>query len=380
MRANGTAGSLQTYESLGNLPIQNWRRGSWPEGAAKITGAAMTETILSGRYACLGCPVGCGREVEISEGPHAGVAGAGPEYESVAALGSMCLIDDLPAIAHMNEICNRLGFDTITGGSVVAFAMEAREWGVWDAGPEWGDGDAAIRLLEQIGRREGHIPTLLGEGTRRAADFWGGIAREFAIHSKGLELPMHDPRAYVSTAIGYATSTRGADHLQAYSHAYERVARAPSLGVDEPLARDTVEGKGELVAVMQNLMALFDSLKLCKFLVFGHFQPIQLVEWANAATGWDWDLVEWMAVGDRICNLRRLINASLGASRVDDTLPIRILAHRRGEGGAPESLPPFGHMLADYYRSRCWTEIGLPSALLLEELDLAEYLDLLPES
>ncbi len=377
---NGTAGSIQTYEKLGNLPIKNWRQGAWPEGAAKITGAVMTERILTGRYACGGCPIGCGREVAIKEGPHAGVQGGGPEYESVTALGAMCLIDDLEAIAHMNEVCNRLGFDTISGGAAVAYAMEARERGIWPEGPAWGDAEAALRLLEQIGRREGEVPTLLGEGTRRAAEAWGGLAREFAVHVKGMELPMHDPRVYVSAAIGFATSTRGADHLQALSHPFERIARAPVLGIPEPMPREAAEGKGAMVATLQNLMALYDSLKLCKFLIFGNVQPPTIVEWANAVTGWDHDLAGWLRIGERICNLRRAINARLGASRVDDMLPPRMLTHRRGDGGAPDSLPPFGPMLADYYAARRWSEVGLPTPGLLRELDLAEYADWVADS
>jgi aldehyde:ferredoxin oxidoreductase len=372
---HGTAGGVENYERLGNLPIKNWRQGSWPDGALKITGMTMTETILTGNYACGGCPIGCGREVAITSGPYAGLRGAGPEYESVGALGSMCLIDDLPAIARMNEVCNRLGLDTISAGGVVAFAMEARERGLWLEGPAWGDGQAAIALLERIAHREGATPTLLGEGTRRAAERWGGLAREFAIHVKGLELPMHDPRAYVSVAVGYATSSRGADHLQGFSHMYERIATAPSLGIPEPLPRDTADGKGALVFRLQNWMALFDSLKLCKFITVGGFQPEHMVEWANAVTGWNDDLAAWLRSGERICNLRRVINARLGASRVDDTLPPRIQFHRRGEGGAPDSLPPFGPMLADYYAARRWTEVGLPTPELLRELDLAEYAD-----
>lgn len=377
-RANGTAGGVQNYERLGNLPLKNWRQGSWPEGAARITGSRMTETILVGHYACAGCPIGCGREVAIESGPHAGVRGGGPEYETAAALGSLCLIDDLEALAHMNEVCNRLGLDTISAGGVLAMAMEARERGIWPEGPAWGDGEAAVRLLEQIGRREGEMPTLLGEGVRRIAEAWGGLAREFAIHIKGLELPMHDPRVYVSQAIGYATSTRGACHLQAFCHFYERLGRAPALGIPEPLPRETAEGKGRMVAVLQNLMALFDSLKLCKFLLLGSFQPEHLVEWANAVTGRDDDLAGWLRTGERICNLRRAINARLGASRTDDILPMRLLAHRRGEGGAPDNLAPFGQMLADYYAVRRWSEFGLPTQELLRELDLEEYADWVP--
>ena len=375
LHLHGTAGGVENYERLGNLPIKNWKQGSWPEGAVSITGTTMTETILTGRYACGGCPIGCGREVAVTQGAHAGVRGAGPEYETMGTLGSLCLIDDLEAVAHLNEVCNRLGMDTISAGGVLAFAMEAREHRLWPQGPAWGDGMAALRLLEQIGRREGEVPILLGLGTRRVAEAWGGLAHEFAIHVKGLELPMHDPRAYVSAAIGYATSTRGADHLQAFSHPFERILSAPTLGIPEPMPRDTAQGKGAMVASVQNWMALLDSLKLCKFILMGGFQPEHMVEWANAVTGWEHDLAGWLRIGERICNLRRAINARLGASRVDDTLPARLLFHRRGEGGAPDSLPPFGPMLADYYAARHWTEMGLPTPELLRELDLPEYSD-----
>jgi aldehyde:ferredoxin oxidoreductase len=373
LHRDGTASGTANYEKLGNLPIQNWRRGAWSDGAAKITGATMTDTILTGTYRCGGCPIGCGREVEVKEGPHAGVRGGGPEYETLGALGSMCLIDDLPGIAHLNEVCNRLGMDTISAGATVAFAMEARERGIWPEGPAWGDVDAALRLLQQIGWREGEVPTWLGEGTVRAAEKFGGLAREFTVHVKGMEFPMHDPRAYVSVAIGFATSTRGADHLQALSHLFERVLKAPALGIPEPMKRDIPDGKGAAVMKLQNWMALFDSLKLCKFLMQGGFQPETMAEWANAVIGRDWTVDEWLRTGERICNLRRVINARLGASRADDTLPPRILFHRRGDGGAPDMLPPFGPMLADYYAARGWTEFGLPTPEKLQSLDLAEY-------
>jgi aldehyde:ferredoxin oxidoreductase len=374
-RLYGTAGGIQNYEKIGNLPIKNWQQGAWPEGAAKITGSVMAETILTGYYGCKGCPIRCGREVAVDDGAHAGVKGAGPEYESVAALGSLCLVDDLEAVAHMNEICNRLGLDTISAGGVLAYAMEARELGIWPDGPVWGDADAAIGLLRSIAHRDGEVPTLLGEGSRRTAEAWGGVAREFAMDIKGMEPPMHDPRVYVSQAVGYATSTRGADHLQSTSHLYERILRSPSLGISGPLPRGAAEGKGQLVATLQNLMALFDSVKLCKFLALGGFQFPTLVEWANAVTGWDDDLSSWLRRGERICNLRRMINARLGASRVDDMLPPRFLSHRRGDGGAPESLPNFGVMLSDYYAARGWTEMGLPTKDLLIGLDLSDYTD-----
>ncbi|MBA7556381.1 hypothetical protein ES705_49087 [subsurface metagenome] len=144
----GTAGGISSYEKLGNFPHQNWRLSDWEKGARKICGEKMAKTILVGRYACRHCPVGCGRIVKITEGPFAPVDGGGPEYETLAALGSNCLIDNLEAIAKANELCNRYGLDTMSTGGVIGFAMEAYEKGLIskkDTGGielKWGDGKA----------------------------------------------------------------------------------------------------------------------------------------------------------------------------------------------------------------------------------------------
>lgn len=370
MSRNGTAGGLVTFEKSGDLPIENWRGGSWSEQAEAISGPRMTETILTDTYACGGCPIGCGRVVEVTEGPFAGVKGAGPEYETCASFGSLCLIDDLPAIAKINELCNRYGMDTISAGAVVAFAMEAREKGLLDEGPAWGDAEGVVRLVHQIGQREGELGWLLGEGVRRVAEMWGGRAMDFAIHVKGMELPMHDPRAFFSLAVGYATSSRGACHLQAFSHVFERVLTMPELGYPESLPRFQVEGKGGITAKLQDLMALFDSLKLCKFILFGQVNLEIILTWLNSVTGWEMGQEELMQIGERINNLRRMFNVRLGASRKDDWLPLRILVHRRGQGGAPDTLPPLGQMLADYYAFRGWDEEGIPRPEKLAELGL----------
>ncbi len=371
MHNNGTDNGLITFERLGGLPIKNWQLGSWTERAEAITGARMTETILTGRYACDGCPIGCGRVVEVKEGPYALAESAGPEYETVASFGSMCLIDDLKPIAKLNELCNRYGLDTIETGSIVAFVMEARERGLLEEGPTWGDAQGAIELVHCIAKRQGELGRLLGEGLRPTTEKLGGRAQDFAIHVKGMALPMHDPRAYYGVSVGYGTSARGACHLQSFSQVFERgVVTMPELGYDEVPPRFETEGKGELVSKTQDLMALFDSLKLCKFTLFGELKLTPILEWFNHITGWGLSQEDFMEIGERISNLKRMYNVRLGASRKDDWLPLRILVHRTGEGGAADGLPPMGRILADYYQYRGWDLEGIPTREKLVSLGL----------
>ncbi|MDI3502993.1 MAG: aldehyde:ferredoxin oxidoreductase [Archaeoglobi archaeon] len=370
----GTANIVLMVEEIGDLPIKNWLQGRWIEGAEKLSGERMAETILKRRYFCKNCVIGCGRIVEIKEGKWKLEEQAGPEYETIGAFGSMCLIDDLGAVSKLNEICNRYGIDTISAGSIVAFAMEAYERGVLKESDigfplRWGDADAAIRLTEMIARKEG-IGALLSEGVKRAAEKLGGLALEMAIHSKGLELPMHDPRAYSSIAVAYATSNRGACHLQGLTHPLEGRLVIPELGYDEPLDRFEIKGKGIMSAKMQNLMAMFDALTLCKFLIFGGITVKHLVDWLNATTGWNFTVEEFLKTGERIYNIKRMFNVKCGVSRKDDTMPLRTLTHKRGEGGSADFLPAWNIMLSEYYEFRGWDEIGIPKEEKLRELGL----------
>jgi aldehyde:ferredoxin oxidoreductase len=374
----GTSGGTMTIEKLGDLPIKNWLEGSWPEGAEKLAGQTLAKTILVKQYYCGACIIGCGRVVRVGEGKYAPVDGGGPEYETVAMLGALNLVDDLKAVAKAHELCNRYGLDVISTGAVVAFAIEAYERGLLtsqDTGGlklRWGDPDVMVALVELIGRREG-LGWLLGEGVARAASRLGPGAEDLAIHVKGLELPGHDPRAHFSQGLSYATSNRGACHLASASHIFERVLTLPELGYPEVRDRFQVEGIGEFVVKTQNLMSMMDSLKICKFVLFGGVGPGHMVEWLRLVTGWDIDLEWFMRAGDRIYNIRRLYNVKCGFTRKDDTLPKRILSHRRGSGGAPDTLPPLEEMLEQYYRYRGWDGQGIPTPEKLRELGLEQY-------
>lgn len=368
----GTANLVYPCAEIGSMPFQNWRKGKW-DGAYKINGQELRGRFHKGQYRCAGCPIGCGRIIEL-DGQEIG----GPEYETLALFGGSCLIDDLEALCRLNRRCNQLGIDTMEAGSLVALAMELYERGRLtreDTGGlelTWGNAAAASELVEQMGRREG-LGELLGQGMNTVIDQLGRLAAECAVQVKGLASAAHDPRAYRSIALGYATSPKGACHLQAFSHVFERNVAMPEWGFNEPLERLEVDGKAELVMRSQHLMALFDSLALCKFSVFAGVSPTVLCHWLNAVTGWDFAAEQLERCGERIFNLKRVYNNHLGVSRKDDTLPGRFLTHKRGEGGTVKSLPPLNIMLSDYYELRDWDEFGIPRPEKLAELGLSAW-------
>lgn len=378
LRKLGTAGALAVFEEMGSLPLQNWRYvGRWKEGAQKITARSLVDSYVTGNYSCKRCIIGCGKKVEIKEGPYKGVEQAAPEYETLALMGSNCLVDDLEAIIRANELCNRYGLDTMSTGSVIAFGMEAFEKGIINKkdteGVElvWGNGDAVVEMVKKIGESTG-IGKVLGLGSREAARVLGKNAEEFAIHVKGLDFSGHDPRAYNAGAMNFATSARGACHLSGFSHVFERALVAPEIDIPEPLDRFEVSGKGILTAKTQNYMGMLDSLEICKFIMFGGMGISTFIKWYNYVTGEEMDVDSFMKTGERIFNLKRLYNVKCGMSRKNDFLPPRILTWKRiGEGLSP-NLPHLGTMLGEYYEYRGWSEDGIPSKEKMEELEILQ--------
>jgi len=372
----GTPGLVIGCEQSGDFPIRNWSGGKWEEGALKISGQKMAETILTGRYHCASCPIGCGRKVSITKGPYKGVKGGGAEYETLGLLGGSCLVDDLEAISYMNELCNKYGIDTIDTSNLIAFAIEAYQRGIIDneftGGLElrWGDPQIIIELIHNIACKKGKLGYLLAEGFPAVKNFFGKEVYEFAIEVKGLSFPAHDPRAYNSIALGYATANRGACHLEAFSHHFERKGTMPDIGIYEPQDRFAVQGKGELVAKSQNLMMVMDSLEVCRFSLFGGVSLSELTGWLNRVTGLGYKDDDLYRCGERIFNLKRVFNVSCGISRKDDRLPERILKQKRGEGGAAENLPQLEVMLDEYYAFRGWSKSGIPLPSKLNELGL----------
>jgi aldehyde:ferredoxin oxidoreductase len=371
----GTAGGVPATELTGDLSIRNWTLGNW-EGADRISGQRIAESIFVRHTHCFACPIGCGKTVQISEGPFAGVFGHGPEYETLAGFGGSCYCDNLEAIAKMNDLCNRYGLDTISTSAALAFAMEAYEKGLITQSETggldltWGNATAMIQAIHAIANREG-IGELLSDGVRAAASRIGPEAEAFALHVKGLEMPYHDPRAFVSMAANYATASRGACHLEAISYWLGYGVRLEGWYDPEEYDPHNSLGKGQVAVDFQNYMATFNPLGICKFIVKGKVGPGQVASLVNAATGWDWTAQDLLRTGERLFNLKRLINNRFGITHADDTLPQRFLTEPRPSGGAEGVLPDLDLMLEEYYHAREWMPEGLPSADRLALLGLS---------
>lgn len=374
----GTSGGVEKYEYLGNFPIKNWRESRWKEGAEKISGVTMHDTILAGRYTCRKCTIACGRHIVIEEGPYAPLDTEGPEYETVGTMGGECLVDNLEAICKANELCNRYGLDTISVGAAVAFGMEAYERGLLTLADTdgleltWGSAEALVEMVHRIalGRDVGK---LLGKGVKGAADELGGNAAEFAVHVKGLEPSAHDPRRFWVQAVSYATAARGACHNANWGHPYELGLKFPEIGLMQPHKSYEMDGLIHVAAQLQNYQSLNDALVICRFAqVGGGTSLTNVTEWYNLITGENATAQDLLRAGERIFNLKRLYNTRLGISRKDDMLPPRFMTHNRKGEGMTTQLPPIGQMLNEYYEYRGWDEFGLPTPEKVAELGLLE--------
>ena len=373
----GTAGGVQGVEANGDLPIKNWTLVDWADGAEKTCGQNMDHLgITVSHHACYACSIRCGKDARVDVGPYAGSAGHGPEYETCAAFGSNILNDNIQYLVAANDLCNRLGLDTICAGNSAAMAMECYERGILNDQDTnglkltFGNGPSLMVFIEQMANREG-IGALFSDGVKSAGEKLGGLAKEFSIHIKGLSVAYHDPRAFTSMAIGYATANRGGCHLENLTYFSESGAFPPSLiGFDKFLSKHNDEHKAELCVIMQNFMNTFNALGLCKFLIRGRTSPDQISKWVASATGWTFTGEDLMMAGERLHNIKRLYNVSLGISRKDDQLPPRLQYHDRKTGAAAGILPNMTKLLTEYYQYRGWNEEGVPTKETLEKLGL----------
>jgi len=386
----GTAGGVMALNAASGLPTRNFREGIF-EGAEKISGQTMRDTVLVERGGCYACPIRCKRVTKASGefGPEP-VYG-GPEYETIGSLGSCCGVDDLEAICRGNEICNAYGLDTISAGVTIAFAMECFENGVLTLkdtdGIElrFGNGDAMVKILRKIAMREG-IGDLLAEGTVRAAQAIGKGAAQFAMHVRGQEVPMHEPRLKWGLGLGYGVSITGADHMHnMHDTGYEReggsVQEVRGLGViNVPIpAQDLSLEKVHLLRTVTMMQHFDNCAVICNFIPWSAQQKSDLV---RGVTGWETTPAELLTIGERSHVLARVFNIREGLSAEDERLPRRFFeAFREGAlAGKVYDEDTWNAAKLAYYRMSGWTDAGIPRKETLARLGISWASEYLPAS
>ncbi len=366
----GTAGGLEFFDMMGSLPSKYWTVGENPT-AYSLSGAAMADSILTGRTGCWGCAVQCGREVTI-EMDGESLTTDGPEYECVVSLGSNLMIDDLHAVSRFDFICDAMGMDVITAGAVIGFAIYLSDQDIISAKDtdgmalEWGNAEQVITLLEKITRREG-VGNLLADGIRPMETAFD--APGLGVQVNGMDPGMHDPRGFSGMALVYLTSPRGACHNKSdfyfveVGHTFEKL----QISVDDHHQED---GKAPFVVWHQNYRSMVDSSGMCNFVNV----PLDVLpDTFAAATGKQRSLEELVQAGERIFNLKRLMNLKLGmVPRRDEVMP-KLFTVPYAEGATDGFVPDWERMLREYYATRDWDwDTGRPSTAKLAELGLTE--------
>lgn len=341
----GTPMMVKIMNEAGAFPTRYWSKGNYNEWP-KIGAEALHERCQVKSHACRKCFMACGRLTTIKQGRHAGLKLEGPEYETIYAFGGLCQIDSIEEIAYLNDICDRLGMDTITAGNLCAFTIEAQRRGRIDYPIDYGQVDAIASLLAEIAEKRG-IGAILAEGIRHAATTWE--LEDLAVHVKGLEPAGYDPRPLKGMGLGYATSDRGACHLRATFY-------KPELsGMIDP---NETTGKAELFLDFEDRLTIFDTLILCRF--FRDLYPWEtLVDLLQMVSSVNIDKTGLHEVATRIADLVRRFNLREGMKPDADRLPKQL--HRRLEdSGKVITEEELRLMLSDYYRLRGWDENGVP--------------------
>ncbi|GAB4466877.1 MAG: aldehyde ferredoxin oxidoreductase family protein [Anaerolineales bacterium] len=360
----GTNVLMNITNSIGALPTKNSRFTSFGANAETIAGEWVNANILVDNPTCHACPVACKKEVEIKDGPFAGLRMESVEYEPAWSVGANCGNPDARLVAKMIDLCNDFGMDAIETGHPLSVWMEATERGYTNGSGTlaWGDPEGMTKAAEMIAKREG-FGAILADGAEAVARHFGHP--ELAMTVKGQGIPAYDPRGLKGMGIAYATSNRGACHLRAYTPAAELgVMPYNSLKVD-PLEW---KGKGELVKVFQDVHAFSDSMDLCKFSAFA-MGAEEYAQQYSAMVGVPFTADDVLKTGERIYNLERYYNNLNGFREGSDYLPKRFLEEPSDQPGSKGHVCELDKMLEEYYKARGW-ENGVVPQSKLKELEI----------
>ena len=343
----GTPGLVSIINHLEAFPARYWYDGKM-DGWETISGETLHEDFSVKPHACYMCLLACGRMTRVEKGIYAGLKLEGPEYETIYAFGGLCLVKSLDAIIFLNDLCDRLGLDTISAGNLCAFAIEASKRGRIRDRLEYGDVEGIIKLIKEMAACEG-TGAVLAEGIVSAARKWD--MEDIAIHVKGMEPAGYDPRYFKGMGLAYATSDRGACHLRS------TFFRAEASGMIPP---DKIEGKAGIFIDFEDRLNLHDCLIVCRFYrdLYGWDELARIV---RITTGMDMNKQGLMEIASRVQDATRLFNIREGMTRQDDNLPQRFFREPIGSNKNIIKEEELEYMKDDYYRLRGWDSQGIPA-------------------
>ncbi len=308
--AYGTNILANIINEAGGYPTHNFREGQF-KGTAKISGETQAELeVKRGGLATHGCHRGCVIQCSGTFNDKDGnFVSKQPEYETIWAHGANCGIDDLDIIARLDFLDDNYGLDTIEMGGTIAVAMEA---GI----AKFGDGKAAIKLVEEVGKGT-PLGRILGNGAAVTARAFG-IERAPVV--KGQSMPAYDPRAIQGIGVTYATSTMGADHTAGYAIATNILNVGGSVDPLKP------EGQVELSRNLQIATAAVDATGMCLFIAFAVLDQPEtfqaLIDLLNAFYGLSLTADDVTALGKDILKMERDFNTRAGFTKEHDRLPM----------------------------------------------------------
>ncbi len=382
----GTSGGVEYLSKSNILPTKNFKYGKF-EGNNLISGQFMESSgLLVDRDNCYACAVACKRVIEGEYKGHKLTRdGSSLEYETLASFGSLLDNSEVKLNGLANQMCNDYGIDTISCGVSIAYAMEAKELGLSDklgVDINWGDSDQILDAIDKIAKREGYGDQL-AEGVWRMSKKIDG--QHFAMHTKGMELAMHEGRGKVGLGLSYAVSPRGGTHMEGlHDSMVMRENASPDLGITEAMATTEHVGKAAVLRKFESATSFSNSLIICAFDVAKtgqHYNLKYLQELTSAAMGIDMDTDKMIDTGDRIWNMWRMVAVREGLKAVDDDLPGRFkeepLEYHEfgGEGTVMSKISQdkLDLMLKEYYDTRGWDKDGKPTEKTIERLGLPSF-------
>jgi aldehyde:ferredoxin oxidoreductase len=366
----GTSGVMDLYNTTSELGIKYFTKPQWDK-VYNVSGATMSETILTGNRFCHSCVIGCGRRISIKEGPYKTEEIEGPEYETIVSYGPLFLNDNLEWITHMNRKCFDYGIDSISSGGIISCVTYHYEKGNIETKdldgliPDWGSEEFAEKLLDKIVFRRG-IGNVLAEGSNAFARKFNISLEEIATVN-GMEVTYHDVRANYGNALAYGMGLKGPSHNLLDAYFVLEGVPLEEIGIETVDVHSNDKDMARVCSLIMDYRALYGAIIMCSFC---NPLPSQIAKLIEYSTGLNFGIDEIKLYGERIANLKRLFNIKMGLTADDDRLP-KILLKPFEEGGSAGKSPDFNKLKSLFYEKKGWdSRTGKPKVEKLKELGL----------